>query len=184
MIKNLEKTLSDLEKMELETSEGVIPAQMYSQMLAIYLYQNELCNAKYLWKRIPMIVKENSTDLKNIWTVAQKMWLRDWPAVYAALDCSWNKIVEEIMLALKERIRDRALTLIGDAYSFLDINTLASMIGATPDDSRQIATSKGWTITGNMVKPSKVCKPQTSAHEAITEDQLYKLTQFVSFLEN
>ncbi|XP_011495643.1 PREDICTED: COP9 signalosome complex subunit 8 [Ceratosolen solmsi marchali] len=185
MIKDIDKFLSDLEKGELETADGLPHSQMYSQLLAIYLFQNELCYAKYLWKRIPINIKNSCSDVRSIWTVAQKMWQRDWPAVHIALNVEWNKNVADIMNALKERIRERAIILISEAYSSLDITTLAKMIGLSPEESRKIAIEKGWHVVGTIIKPHKIYKQQTSSTvEAITEEQLYKLTQFVSFLEN
>ncbi|XP_058810241.1 COP9 signalosome complex subunit 8 [Phymastichus coffea] len=182
----MENLLDDLEKAELESTEGIITTQMYSQMLAIYLLQNELCHAKYLWKRIPPNIKNNSIDIKNIWIVAQKMWQRDWHAVHLALNVNWDKNVVDIMNALKERVQERAVTLIGEAYSSVDISTLCKMTGMTCDDSHQIASKKKWSITGSVVKPHKICKlPNLNTpEEEVTEDQLFKLTQFVSFLEN
>lgn len=65
---------------------------------------------------------------------------------------------------------------------------MASMIGLSLDEARQAAIEKGWSIDGAMVQP---CKPNDDEEErslpnevCLTEDQLQKLTQFVSFLEN
>lgn len=61
----------------------------------------------------------------------------------------------------------------------------ASMTGLPQDEARRAAVEKGWTIDGTMVQP---CKVETEEcildNEVLTEDQLHKLTQFVSFLEN
>jgi hypothetical protein len=62
------------------------------------------CYAKYLWKRIPLNIKNSCSDVRSIWTVAQKMWQRDWPAVHIALNVEWNKNVAEIMNALKGKL--------------------------------------------------------------------------------
>lgn len=84
-----------------------------------------------------------------------------------------------------ERIRERAIALIGEAYSSVEISTLSKMTGLSSDDLQEIANEKKWTITGSVIKPHQISKPQNSLlHEEATEDQLFKLTQFVSFLEN
>ncbi len=59
------------------------------------------CNAKYLWKRIPQNVKSSHSELNSIWKVGQKMWLRDFPGVYAALNTEWSENVSQIMQALQ-----------------------------------------------------------------------------------
>lgn len=69
--------------------------------MALYLYQNELCHAKYLWKRIPQSVKTSCPELLQIWIVGQRMWQRDWTAVHTALNHEWSEDVGYIMLALE-----------------------------------------------------------------------------------
>ena len=50
---------------------------------------------------------------------------------------------------------------------------------------RELVTQRGWTIDDSTVRPCKNDKEQANQpHASLTEDQLYKLTQFVSFLEN
>ncbi|KAH8034927.1 hypothetical protein HPB51_003490 [Rhipicephalus microplus] len=39
-------------------NNGVASPQAYGQLLAIYLLQNDLPNAKFLWKRIPQEIKQ------------------------------------------------------------------------------------------------------------------------------
>ncbi|KAG7188851.1 hypothetical protein KM043_008457 [Ampulex compressa] len=180
------KFLLELEKAELEAPSGVAAAQTYAQLLAVYLYQNDLCNAKYLWKRIPLNVKSASTELGQIWVVGQRMWQRDWPAVHVALNAEWSEDVSDIMAALKDSVRERAMTLISKAYSSLALTVLAAMTGLTLDEARKAALERGWSIDGTMVQPRKVDKEQVTPDNEVclTEDQLHKLTQFVSFLEN
>lgn len=79
---------------------ATVPPQLYSQLLAIYLLQNDLCNAKYLWKRIPQSVKSSHAEINNIWQVGQKMWQRDFPGIYEALNKQWSSDVAEIMQKL------------------------------------------------------------------------------------
>ena len=60
------------------------------------------------------------------------------------------------------------------------------MTGLTLEEARRVAVERGWTVDGTMVQPCKIQKEESNlANEVcLTEDQLYKLTQFVSFLEN
>ncbi|XP_015608883.1 COP9 signalosome complex subunit 8 [Cephus cinctus] len=178
------KLVLELEKAELEAPGGVASAQAYAQLLAVYLYQNDLCNAKYLWKRIPANIKSKSTELGRIWVVGQRMWQRDWPAVHTALNAEWSEHIFSIMNALKDSVRERAMSLISEAYSSLGLTGLAAMTGLSLEQARQAAVEKGWGIDGMTVQPCKLDKEQCQTQASLTEDQLYKLTQFVSFLEN
>ncbi|XP_076167343.1 COP9 signalosome subunit 8 [Ptiloglossa arizonensis] len=186
VLNEVNKFLYELEKAELEAPGGVAPAQTYAQLLAVYLYQNDLCNAKYLWKRIPTDLKTGSAELRQIWVVGQRMWQRDWPAVHVALNAEWSEDVSDIMAALKDNVRERAMVLISKAYSSLGLTVFASMTGLTLEEARQMATERGWTIDGTMVQPRKIEKDECNlaSEVCLTEDQLHKLTQFVSFLEN
>lgn len=58
------------------------------------------------------------------------------------------------------------------------------MTGLTPDVAKVACTEKGWHIEPDtkMVHPVKPV-PEDTGHLS-SEDQLYKLTDFVSFLEN
>lgn len=48
--------------------------------------------------RIPAPIKASTTELGQIWTVAQHMWQRDFASVYIALNAvRWSDTVAEIM---------------------------------------------------------------------------------------
>ncbi|XP_039310936.1 uncharacterized protein LOC105194652 isoform X2 [Solenopsis invicta] len=83
------------------TAPKAISAQAYMRLLAIYLHQNDLCNAKYLWKRIPADMKTAHEELGRVWTVGQCMWQRNWPAVHTALNVEWSEDIKDVMTALK-----------------------------------------------------------------------------------
>lgn len=75
--------------------------------------------------------------------------------------------------------------LISEAYSSVNLTVLASMTGLSLEQARKSTLERGWTIEDTTVRPTKVDKEQNDSSEVcITEDQLYKLTHFVSFLEN
>ncbi|KAL0119167.1 hypothetical protein PUN28_009638 [Cardiocondyla obscurior] len=183
----LNKLMNELEISELESPNGVISAQSYMRLLAIYLHQNDLCNAKYLWKRIPLEVKTAHEELGRVWTVGRCMWQRKWPAVHIALNVEWSEDIKDVMVALKENVRERVMRLISKAYSSLNLTTMATMSGMSLDEARQAAIDRGWTVDGAIVQPRKQIDEEQynqSDKVCLTEEQLQKLTQFVSFLEN
>ncbi|XP_019878427.1 COP9 signalosome complex subunit 8 isoform X2 [Aethina tumida] len=185
VVSDINKLAEDLEKQELEAPNGVVPPQIYEQLLAIYLYQNDLCNAKYLWKRIPASVKTATPELANIWDVAQSMWKRDFPAIYLALNAvNWSEPISEIMKQVQDVVRSRAVDLISQAYSSISLENVSAMTGLPLDICASACVEKGWHVEADtrMVHPVRVNKEQPS--QPSSEDQLYKLTDFVSFLEN
>lgn len=94
---------------------------MYARLLAVYLYEDDLPSAKFLWKRIPPALKEPSpavaggrqgaqphqrrddlAHLAKVWEVGKALWSKDPSAVYAAIDAAqWSPDVAPIMQAIK-----------------------------------------------------------------------------------
>ncbi|XP_066258591.1 COP9 signalosome complex subunit 8 [Euwallacea similis] len=185
LISNIDKLAEDLERQELEAPTGVASAQIYSQLLAIYLYQNNLCNAKFLWKRIPANIKTANPELSHIWTVGQHLWKSDFPSTYKALNAvNWSDTVAEIMKKVQIVVRSRAVDLISQAYSSITLETVVAMTGLPPDLCIQACIERGWRIEPD----TKIVYPVRQLSESVpppsSEDQLYKLTDFVCFLEN
>lgn len=90
----------------------------------------------------------------------------------------------EVVCVCAENVRKRAVYLVSHAYSSISIDDLAAFVGMPVEQAVLAATDQGWKVdTGShMVKP---CRPSDSPNQgASSEDQLYKLTEFVSFLEN
>ncbi|XP_017775257.1 PREDICTED: COP9 signalosome complex subunit 8 [Nicrophorus vespilloides] len=185
VLESIDKLAEELERQELEAPNGVATTQVYEQLLAIYLYQNDLCNAKCLWKRIPANIKSSTAELGQIWAVGQHMWKREFPQIYKALTAvKWSDIVAEIMKHVQDKVRLRAVDLISHAYSSITLETVAQMTGLTVEVAGAACIEKGWHIEADtrMVHPVRP-SPEPSGHIS-SEDQLYKLTDFVSFLEN
>ncbi|GBP49016.1 COP9 signalosome complex subunit 8 [Eumeta japonica] len=102
MLLNFDKLCVDLEKQELEAPNGIPPALVYAQLLGVYLYQNDLCNAKFLWKRIPQSITSSNPEIGAIWAVGQKLWKKDLAGTYVALSrYNWTEPVLNIMRALE-----------------------------------------------------------------------------------
>ncbi|CAG9833784.1 unnamed protein product [Diabrotica balteata] len=185
VINNNDQLAEELQRQELEAPNGIAAPQVYQQLLAIYLYQNDLCNAKYLWKRIPPTVKTSTPELAHIWAVGQSMWKRDFPAIYTALNAvTWSDIVADIMKQVQEVVRTRAVDLISQAYSSITLDTVSAMTGLPLEVCVPACEERGWKYDAE----SKIIHPVRKVVEYVgqtsSEDQLSKLTDFVSFLEN
>ncbi|KAF7278056.1 COP9 signalosome subunit 8 [Rhynchophorus ferrugineus] len=185
VVNNIDKLIEDLERQELEAPTGIASPQVYSQLLAIYLYQNDLCNAKFLWKRIPLTVKNTNPELGEIWKVGQHLWKSDFTATYASLNgFNWSETVSEIMRNVQDVVRQRAVDLISQAYSSITLDTVASMTGLSVDVCAAACLERGWRVEPDTKMVYPVRKVSEPVVQPSSEDQLYKLTDFVSFLEN
>ncbi|KAL7643969.1 UNVERIFIED_CONTAM: hypothetical protein RMT77_005981 [Armadillidium vulgare] len=181
---NYEKFCEELEKQELDAPDGVPPAHIYQQLLAIYLLQNELSAAKFLWKRIPTNSKSSTPELAKIWEVGQNLWQRDFQGVYSSISKDWSPSVKPIMEALKEKLSERAINLVSLAYASIGLDDLAQILNLSREDALARAKELLWTFdqATQMVFPTK---PKPKMHAPLpSEDQLRRLAEYVSFLEN
>ncbi|XP_076041629.1 COP9 signalosome subunit 8 isoform X2 [Oratosquilla oratoria] len=179
-----DKLADDLEKQELDAPNGVPPTHIYEQLLAIYLFQKDLTGAKFLWKRIPSNAKSGSTELGNIWAVGEHLWRRDLPGVYKALNREWSNNVKEIMQAVFEKTRQRAVELVGRAYTSIRAEDFAQLVGMTEEEAVKAAQGYGWGFdeATRMILPTP---PTTPPQQPVPSDeQLKRLTDYIAFLEN
>jgi len=181
---NYEKLCRDLEQQELDSPTGVCSGQVYGQMLALYLLQSDLANAKFLWKRIPLTVKSSNPELGQVWVVGQKMWTREYAALYEALKRDWTEALKPLMDALRESTRRHAFKLLSTAYSSIQVSELSANVGLSASEAIIAAKSLGWQHdqTNNLLTPVPCVREQLVGISS--EQHLSRLTDFVSFLEN
>ncbi|BFZ15442.1 hypothetical protein BsWGS_18480 [Bradybaena similaris] len=175
---------SEIERQELEYGSSPCTPKMYSQLLAVYLLQNDLCGAKFLWKRIPQSIKQSNPELANIWLVGQKMWLKDYSGIYEASQKEWSEDVKQILLAVTDSVRQRALKLVRLAYSSISADDFAVFVGMSADKAIQAAQEEGWGVDqqNRIIIPKKL---DPSPPVTIMNDQhLAVLTDYVNFMEN
>ncbi|KAL8567565.1 hypothetical protein ACOMHN_054379 [Nucella lapillus] len=174
----------ELENQELEAPGGVATAQLYGQLMALYLLHNDSLNGKFLWKRIPGNIKQANAELGMIWEVGQNMWKRNYPGVYDALKKEWSETVKPIMNALSENVRKQALKLVRLAYSSINVDDFAVFLGMPVADAKQAAVSEGWTLDSQskFLTPKKI--EIVSSVTLPNEQHLSVLTDYVAFLEN
>lgn len=176
--------LQRLDILMLQAPGGVATAQVYGQLLCVYLLQNDVCNAKFLWKRIPPAIKSANSELALIWAVGQKMWLRDYPGTYEALKKDWSEPYKPIMAAVLDSTRERAFNLVAQAFSSINADDFAAYIGLPVSEAVQAAQSRGWQADSQtrLVTPHK---PVPAADPPLPNEQhLSVLTDYVSFLES
>ena len=78
--------------------------EVYARLLAIYLYENDLCSAKFLWKRIPETLKNegSGSELARVWDIGKALWTRDVPQVFSVIEeGQWSDNVTAIVAAIK-----------------------------------------------------------------------------------
>ena len=190
MVEDLVTMVTRLEQQELDcqTGSGTVAVSVYCELLACYLAMDppDLTQAKFLMQRIPATVKEGEegAELTRLWAVGRGMWTRDNPAVFTALAGPWSAGVEQIMARLGQGFRDRQKKLVGDAYSTIKLADMALYLGMGEAEAGALAEKAGWGLD----KGSGVVTPRQGMEDRgvvpPTEEQLNRITNFISYLEN
>lgn len=139
-----------------------------------------------MWKRIPVAAKNGNQELEQMHKIYECLWKNEMVDFYKLIDYKWSTGVSEVMYELKEKIQMDNIQLIGYAYSSIHENVFAEMTNQTPEMIADTCKRMGWEIVDGpaprLILPKKPAMEKVSALDA--EDQLHKLTSYVSFLEN
>lgn len=118
--------------------------------------------------------------------VYECLWKNEMVEFYKLIDYKWSTSVAEVMFELKEKIQMDNIQLIGYAYSSIHENVFAEMTNQPPEMINDTCKRMNWEIqdgpSPRLILPKKPVLEKVSALDA--EDQLHKLTTYVSFLEN
>nr|CAG4642097.1 EOG090X0F3A [Eurycercus lamellatus] len=186
-----ESKAQELEKLELEGTDGTDLAELHCQLLSIYMCNFDLCNAKFLWKRIPDQEKALHPQLGQVWELGRKLWLKEHNAVFTLITSTqWPPSLEPYISCLEEVCRQKSLQLIGRAYLSINSATFAGLMGFTerPVEAEKLLEKlqqeQGWTCdpVNQLIIPKRPSALNVPLMR--NEEQLQSLTSFVSFLEN
>ncbi|XP_055299582.1 COP9 signalosome complex subunit 8 [Sitodiplosis mosellana] len=181
----IEQLIVILENQELDSPNGVTP-QLYAELMAAYLYKNDLSSARFLWKRIPLNVKTGNIELEKIHSVYICLWNNDIAGFFKIINYEWSNNIAELMFELREKTYKETVDLIAKAYTSLFEDFICNMLNQTPDVITELCKNLEWEIEdGNyprLIKPRR--PPDAKVNTESAENLLAKLTDFVSFLEN
>ncbi|XP_016989315.1 COP9 signalosome complex subunit 8 [Drosophila rhopaloa] len=181
---HLNKYSELLERLESEEFEQVeLGAEVYQQLLAIYLYQNKLANAKLLWMRIPAKLKEDK-ELVQLNLLNQALQNNNYADFFKHIKYEWSERVKSPVEDLLIKQRGELFRLMGSAYVSIYQHNLMELSLMSEEELKKAYVVLNWTeeLDGERVilKP----KVQESTPSRANDDQLLKLTEFVTFLEN
>lgn len=190
-------TLMALEDHELDVCGAPLaPADasaLYTKMMMLYVIQNDLPNARNLWRRIDPAIKgavaTPGTPLACAWDVAKALWQRrDVPAAYVSLRaCEWAVELAPLATQLHGAIQQRQFLLMSKAYASVSPASAAALLGLDLEPAVAYCVERGWTATPDSSDPSGrmliPIKPREAPREFTGMEQLASLTKYVGFLE-
>ncbi|KAM7250512.1 hypothetical protein ACFE04_022395 [Oxalis oulophora] len=132
----------------------------YAIHLLAHIYVNDINSARFLWKSIPVAIKENQPEVVAAWNIGQKLWTRDYAGVYEAIcGFDWSPEVKVIAAAFagealqKEDVSASAVCL---------FNCKHPMYGSLPGNERG-----GWDkLCGTARLGFGSCFPNVNSEEA------------------
>ena len=80
LFKQLKNLSAELELVAAAATPAVhaatLSAEFYASYLLLLLLFKDLNDARYLWKRIPMEIKETSDEVSQVWAIGKALWQR------------------------------------------------------------------------------------------------------------
>ncbi|KAI3990616.1 hypothetical protein MKX01_022916 [Papaver californicum] len=185
--KSYEKIADICDELMLQvTAQGIAYQEEwpYAIHLLGHIYANDINSARFLWKLIPSNVKENQLEVVAAWKIGQKLWLRDYAAVYEAVcGFNWSPEAQGLVNSFSEIYTNRMFQLLLSAYSTISIRDATLFLGMNEEDATNYAAEQGWLVDSAsgmlIVKKKHIVKEQKLDHT-----KLQCLTEYVFHLEH
>ncbi|KNA03003.1 hypothetical protein SOVF_213300 [Spinacia oleracea] len=72
----------------------------YAIHLLGHIYAGDINSARFLWKSIPIAIKESQPEIIAVWGIGQKLWTRDYAGVYEAVrSFNWSPQIHPFIAA-------------------------------------------------------------------------------------
>ncbi|ETK82625.1 hypothetical protein, variant [Phytophthora nicotianae CJ01A1] len=165
---------------------SALSPDLYASYLLVVLLSKNLNDARFLWKRIPIEIKQMSEELRNVWEVSKALWQRNLAAAYAAMDYDWSPSLQELVEALKTSTREDAAELLSLAYSAVSVGDAALALGfVRHEDAVQYCSSLGWEVStaDQLILPKPLANVRRGPSTVVDLDQLDTLSKTVLHLE-
>eukprot|EP01099_Mayorella_cantabrigiensis_P006953 TRINITY_DN5975_c0_g1_i1.p1 TRINITY_DN5975_c0_g1~~TRINITY_DN5975_c0_g1_i1.p1 ORF type:complete len:217 (-),score=58.05 TRINITY_DN5975_c0_g1_i1:21-635(-) len=181
--KNYSRVIALCSEFELEVSEcgleiGPIDP-FYGIHLLCLLIQNDLNNARFLWKRIPTDLKGG--ELFLIWKLGKHLWNRNYKEFYSSTKSAPSQY-QGLVKALIDSVRARTFTLLSRAYSSISIADCSAFLGLSPEETVAFTLSQGW----NQEQQTLFLVPKRQPEDVTQKTgiaQLQQLTEYMVALE-
>lgn len=192
---NLKCSLSDF-----RSNSSLMPNMssfdFFIQYMGLYLLKGDLINAKFLFKRLPQSIKDDSS-MKSLWFIARLLWQQDTKKFFSTCtDLQSNLNNTDILYYIIERIRDRQLKiwidLIKQAYSCVSIKFICDYFNLKFEELLNLFDSKSWYESPQKTFLIRVKGSEKNCtHQCVLDSEanlnmklLSNLSELMCFMEN
>ncbi|KAK4424365.1 COP9 signalosome complex subunit [Sesamum alatum] len=156
----------------------------YAVHLLGHIYINDINSARFLWKKIPLAVKESQPEVSAVWKIGQRLWIKEYSGVHEAIrEFNWSPQILGFVAAFRERYTKRMFELLLSAYSTISIQDTALFLGMNEDDTASYALQQGW-ILDPASRMLTVKKQAVATEQKLDPSKLQRLTEYVFHLEH
>jgi len=125
-------------------------AFFYCSFLLAYLIENDLNNARFLWKRIPGDIKKSYPIISAVWKIGQHMWQREYVDTYKTIaSTQWDSVLQPLLDRLVDAFRERTAILLTRAYTSISASDASSFLGLDEQQTSEYAARLHWSYDAN-----------------------------------
>ena len=131
--------------------------------MAMFLIEGDLDGARYLWKRLPAPIK-NNTEMTSLWGIGKGLLTRDYIALKQIFSSTTWSHAQSFIADIKDRMKSRQLREIAQAYSVISIVAMGqALLTSSAADTLAIAQECGWDVVdnGEYVQPRSLSLEST-----------------------
>ncbi|KAF9602890.1 hypothetical protein IFM89_032630 [Coptis chinensis] len=142
-----------------------------------HIYVNDVNSARFLWKTIPPVVKDNQPEVAAAWKIGQELWVRNYAGVHEAIrGFNWTSEVKELYTK-------KMFQLLLSGYSTISVGDTALFLGMNEEDASNYALQRGWTVD-SVSRMLTVKKQPIVTEQKLDPSKLQRLTEYVFHLEH
>jgi len=112
-----------------------IAEQLYAAEIVGHLYNDNLNEARFCWKRTPDAVKQTAT-MQMVHRLLQCLWSKAYREFHPAIAAfQWADPFGGLVKALNEKIVSKIEAIIEQAYSIISVRDFASFLALSPEQA-------------------------------------------------
>ncbi|KAH9605623.1 hypothetical protein KSS87_002675 [Heliosperma pusillum] len=156
----------------------------YAIHLLAHIYNADINSARFLWKSIPVAVKESQPEVVAVWSIGQKLWTKDYAAVYQAIRAfNWTAQIQPFVTAFSESYTKKMFQLLLAAYSTISVKDTSLFLGMNENEATKYVLNEGWSLD-SASQMFAVKKQSIVTEQKLDASKLQRLTEYVFHLEH
>merc|ERR1719362_1272787 len=155
---------------------------LYAVHLLALLHEGRLSAGRFLWKRVPLSVREQPQAAAAHAALAA-LWRSQHAEFFKQLRAGpWDAPLQPLVEKTISRTREQLLDQLGNAYEAIALERISEISDLSASEARAVCVARNWSVD----ESGFAIPMRTKANEdqlQMGEQQLQKLANFVTYLE-